>query len=94
MENTRLHKKYSVSEFKELLSTPDYEPKILMRDVIKPAVEEINKSGAFKNLRCEVIHAKSVDAQLRGTFSGSIWKTSVDRFLSPIWKNLMRSLME
>ena len=51
-------KKYSVSEFKELLSTPDYEPKILMRDVIKPAVEEINKSGAFKNLRCEVIHAK------------------------------------
>ena len=34
-------KKYSVSEFKELLSTPDYEPKILMRDVIKPAVEEI-----------------------------------------------------
>ena len=59
-------KKYSVSEFKELLSTPDYEPKILMRDVIKPAVEEINKSGAFKNLRCEVIHAKKRGRPVEG----------------------------
>ena len=59
-------KKYSVSEFKELLSTPDYEPKILMRDVIKPAVEEINKSGTFKNLRCEVIHAKKRGRPVEG----------------------------
>ena len=58
--------RFRVSEFKELLSTPDYEPKILMRDVIKPAVEEINKSGAFKNLRCEVIHAKKRGRPVEG----------------------------
>lgn len=59
-------KKYSVSEFKELLSTPDYEPKILMRDVIKPAVEEINKKGAFKNLRCEVVYAQKRGRPVEG----------------------------
>ena len=37
-----------------------------MRDVIKPAVEEINKSGAFKNLRCEVIHAKKRGRPVEG----------------------------
>lgn len=51
-------KKYSVSELKELLSIPDYETRRFLDKIINPAVDEINKSGAFKNLRCEVIHAK------------------------------------
>lgn len=51
-------KKYGVSELKELLSIPDYETRRFLDKVINPAIEEINKSGAFKNLRCEVIKAK------------------------------------
>ena len=42
-------KKYSVSELKELLSIPDYETRRFLDKIINPAVDEINKSGAFKN---------------------------------------------
>lgn len=50
--------KYGVTELKELLSTPDYAPKDVMKEVINPAVEEIKSSGAFENLWCEVVYAK------------------------------------
>ena len=59
-------KKYTVSELKELLSTPDYDARILMRDVIKPAVDEINKSRAFNNLRCETLYAKKRGRPVEG----------------------------
>lgn len=50
--------KYGVTELKELLSTPDYAPKDVMKEVINPAVEEIKSSGAFENLWCEVVYAR------------------------------------
>ena len=59
-------KKYSVSELKELLSIPDYETRRFLDKIINPAVDEINKSGAFKNLRCEVIHAKKRGCPVEG----------------------------
>lgn len=59
-------KKYGVSELKELLSIPDYETRRFLDKVINPAIEEINKSGAFKNLRCEVIKAKKRGRPVEG----------------------------
>lgn len=59
-------KKYGVSELKELLSIPDYETRRFLDKIINPAVDEINKSGAFKNLRCEVIHAKKRGRPVEG----------------------------
>lgn len=59
-------KKYGVSELKELLSIPDYETRRFLNKVINPAIEEINKSGAFKNLRCEVIKAKKRGRPVEG----------------------------
>lgn len=59
-------KKYGVSELKELLSIPDYETRRFLDKIINPAVDEINKSGAFKNLRCEVIHAKKRGCPVEG----------------------------
>lgn len=59
-------KKYSVSELKELLSIPDYETRRFLDKIINPAVDEINKSGTFKNLRCEVIHAKKRGRPVEG----------------------------
>ena len=59
-------KKYGVSELKELLSIPDYETRRFLDKVINPAIEEINKSGAFKNLRCEVIKAKKRGRPVKG----------------------------
>jgi len=58
--------KYEVEELKQLLSTPNYEAKILMRDVIKPSVEEIQKSGAFENLWCETVYAKKRGRPVEG----------------------------
>lgn len=59
-------KKYGVSELKELLSIPDYETRRFLDKVINPAIEEINKSGAFKNLRCEVIKTKKRGRPVEG----------------------------
>lgn len=50
--------KYDVETLKEILDTPDYDNKHLKDLVIKPAISEINSSGAFKNLTCEVVYAK------------------------------------
>lgn len=50
--------KYTVEELKDLLSTPDYKPMIFMRDIIKPAVEELKKKRTFSNLWCEVVYKK------------------------------------
>lgn len=51
-------KQFGVEEIKELLSTPDYPPMKLMDKVIKPAMEDIKKHKAFKNLWCEVVYKK------------------------------------
>lgn len=59
-------KEYGVSELKELLSIPDYETRRFLDKVINPAIEKINKSGAFKNLRCEVIKAKKRGRPVEG----------------------------
>lgn len=51
-------KPFEVEEFKELLSTPDYTPKDIMKEIINPAICDIKKHKAFENLWCEVIYKK------------------------------------
>lgn len=50
--------KYTVDDIKELLGTPDYAPMILMRDIIKPSIEELKKKKAFSNLWVDVRYKK------------------------------------
>lgn len=50
--------KYTVDELKELLGTPNYKPMILMRDILKPSIEELKKKKTFSNLWVEVIYKK------------------------------------
>lgn len=57
---------YKVDEFKELLSTPNYTPKDIMKEIINPAIDDINKHKAFKNLRCEVIYARKRGRPVEG----------------------------
>lgn len=59
-------KKIGVEEFKELLSTPDYAPKDIMKEIINPAIEDIKKHKAFENIWCEVIYAKKRGRPVEG----------------------------
>lgn len=59
-------KLYGVEELKELLATPNYSPKDIMKEVINPAVEDIKKHKAFSNLWCEVVYAKKRGKPVEG----------------------------
>lgn len=79
---------YKIAEFKELLATPDYEPKILMRDVVKPAVEEIKTIKGFETLWCEVVYAKKRGRPVQGyifhfdpeDLNGQVSFSSIEQF--------------
>jgi plasmid replication initiation protein len=49
---------YHVEELKTLLDTPDYKPKILMRDIIEPAIKELQNKKVWSNLWVEVIYKR------------------------------------
>jgi plasmid replication initiation protein len=49
---------YHVEELKTLLDTPDYKPKILMRDIIEPAIEELKAKKVWSKLWVEVIYKR------------------------------------
>jgi plasmid replication initiation protein len=49
---------YHVEELKALLDTPDYKPKILMRDIIEPAIKELQTKKVWSNLWVEVIYKR------------------------------------
>lgn len=49
---------YSIDELKEKLDTPNYETKTLMRDVIRPVIEEFKEKKTFANIWFEPIYAR------------------------------------
>lgn len=57
---------YKIDEFKELLATPDYTAKDVMKEVIKPAIEEIKTVKGFETLWCEVVYAKKRGRPVQG----------------------------
>lgn len=59
---------YSPDEIKLMLDTPDYVPKYLFEKVLKPAVQEIQQKGYFKNLNIEIEKEKKRGAPVKGYY--------------------------
>lgn len=59
---------YKIDIFKELLGTPKYAVKDLTKEIIKPAIQELDEKKIFKNLKCEPVYAKKRGKPIIGYF--------------------------